>query len=121
MQDRFVKIEELIKDQQHEMKNAWKCMLCIGIVLALSQAVSTYNNYIEREASLTLAESNLKNEQIALKRTQNETNRLKLFEKVMEFLSSNPEFREFFREDPELLDLFQEELREVQSRIEDSE
>ncbi|MCI8814898.1 MAG: hypothetical protein HFH61_06490 [Lachnospiraceae bacterium] len=101
LEDRLVRVEKQIQNQQNEIKNVRKCMLCIGIVLALSQAVSAYNNYIEREASLTLAESNLKNEQIALKRAQNETSRLKLFEKVMEFLSSDPEFREFFREDPE--------------------
>ena len=63
----------------------------------------------------------LKNEQIMLTRTQDETILLKLFEKIMEFLSNDPEFQEFFRDDSDFLDLIRKDLQEVQGRIEDNE
>lgn len=121
LESRLTRVEKQIQNQQHEMKNARRCMLCIGLVLALCQAVSAYNSYVERKASLTLAKSSLKNEQIMLTRTQDETILLKLFEKIMEFLSNDPEFQEFFRDDSEFLDLIRKDLQEVQGRIEDNE
>lgn len=121
LENRLAKVEEQTRNQQHKMKNARKCILCLGIALALCQVASAYSNYVGREASLTLAESNLKNEQIELIRTQDETIKLKLFEKIMEFLSNDPEFQEFFREDPEFLDSIRKDLQEVQGRIEGNE
>lgn len=118
LEKRLEKLEKQIQNQQREIKNARKCMLCLGTALALWQAVAAYSDHVEREAILALAESNLRNRQLARNEAQIEAAQLKLSKKIIEFLSRDSKFQEFIREDPEFLDSIWKGFQETQDRKE---
>lgn len=118
LEKRLEKLEKQIQNQQNEIKNARKCMICLGIALALWQAAEVYSGHVEREAILTLAESNLRNRKLALNEAQSEVNQLKILEKIIEFLSRDSKFQHFIHKDPEFFDSIWKGFGETQDRKE---